>query len=121
MWGRILSKIELAVLSEYQDTLSELADAVHATRTIYSEGNGDEFEAQWLTYRLLWAIPWPASAVPDDAIAARALGAVFDATILSRHASRPLADSWVMWSVKWVKIFGDTWADLIHAMPLAKD
>ena len=35
MWGRILSKIELAVLSEYQDTLPELADAVRATRTIY--------------------------------------------------------------------------------------
>ena len=50
MWGRILSKIELAVLSEYQDTLSELADAVHATRTIYIEGSANEFEAQWLTY-----------------------------------------------------------------------
>ena len=53
-------------------------------------------------------IPWPASAVPVEAAAARALGAAYDATILIRHAARPLADSWLMWSVKWTKIFGET-------------
>ena len=117
MWGRLLAKIELAVLSEYPDTLDvlpEIAEAKSAVDTIYRGGSACEFEAKWLTYRLLWAIPWPASAVPVEAAAARALGAAFDATILSRHAARPLADSWLTWSVKWTKIFGETWADLMQ-------
>ena len=54
----------------------------------------DKCEAPWLMHRLLWAIPWPASAVPTDATTAvRALGTVFDGTIFIRHALRPLADA----------------------------
>jgi len=49
----------------------------------------DSTEACWLTYRLLWAIPWPADAVPASAAAARTMGAIFDETVLSRHTSRP--------------------------------
>ena len=79
----------------------------------------DKREAQWLTHRLLWAIPWPESAVPSDATAARALGTVFDRTILSRHALRPLADAWVTWSHKWTCRFGATWAALLRAAAAA--
>lgn len=114
MWGRLLDKIDAAVLSEYQDTMPEISDARIAIETVYRADHAYELEARWLTYRLLWAIPWPADAVPQDSTAARALGKVFDATILSRHASRPLADTWVMWSVKWTKTFGETWGDLIR-------
>lgn len=79
----------------------------------------DKREAQWLTHRLLWAIPWPESAVPSDATAARALGTVFDRTILSRHALRPLADAWVTWSHRWTCRFGATWAALLRAAAAA--
>ena len=117
MWGRLLDKIEAAVLSEYQDTLPEIVTARNTIGAVFNY-HADGLEAQWLTgtYRLLcqWAIPWPASAVPEEATSARALGEVFDAATLSRHAARPLADAWVMWSVKWIKIFGENWADLIR-------
>ena len=38
----------------------------------------DSTEARWLTYSLLWAMPWPAALVPADAAAARAIGGIFD-------------------------------------------
>jgi hypothetical protein len=52
--------------------------------------------AVWLTHRLLWALPWTALAlhVPSSTIAARALGQIFDSTVLCRHAVRPMA--WLM-------------------------
>ena len=78
--------------------------------------NADDIhEAQWLTHRLLWAIPWSTSVVPTSATADPALGTVFDGTTLSRHALRPLADSWVTWSHKWTCRFGATWAALLRA------
>ena len=75
----------------------------------------DTHEAHWLTHRLLWASPWSSSVVPASATAARALGTVFDGTTLSRHALRPLADSWVTRSHKWTCLFGATWAALLRA------
>jgi hypothetical protein len=51
-----------------------------------------------------------------SAAAARALGQIFDSTVLSRHAVRPMADAWVGWSVKWTRRFGDEWA---RQLPLA--
>ena len=79
----------------------------------------DSTEARWLTgtYRLLWAMPWPATAVPADAAAARAIGGIFDQTVLSRHASRPLADTcqWIAWASKWTQHFGAYWAELLRA------
>ena len=34
----------------------------------------------------------------------------FDSTVLSRHALRPVADSWIGWSTKWTRRFGNEWA-----------
>ena len=75
----------------------------------------DPSEAMWLTYRLLWAIPWSARDVPPSARAAARLGASFDDAVLSRHASRPFADSWVTWVSKWTRRFGEAWTDLLVA------
>ena len=71
----------------------------------------DKREAQWLTKRLLWAIPWPKSDVSSDVTAARVLVTVFGRTI---HALRPLADAWVTWSHKWTCRFGAAWAALLR-------
>ena len=78
----------------------------------------DKTEALWLVQRLLWAIPWPADAVPENATAAKILGAIFDQTILSRHASRPLADTWVSWAARWTTTFGAHWAELLRSTAL---
>ena len=72
-------------------------------------------EAHWLTHRLIWAMSRPAPAVPADAAAARAIGGIFDQTVLSRHASRPLADTWIAWASKWTQTFGTCWAELLRA------
>ena len=65
---------------------------------------------------------WAARDVPTDTTAAHAMGKVFDDTVLSRHALRPLADSWVGWSEsessKWTRRFGDEWAKLLKLPPL---
>ena len=74
----------------------------------------DTTEACWLTHRLLWAMPWPADVVPASAAAARTIGAIFDQTVLSRHASCPLADTWVSWASKWTKKFGSLWGELLR-------
>jgi hypothetical protein len=74
----------------------------------------DKTEARWLVHRLLWAIPWPADAVPENAKAAKILGVIFDQTILSRHASRPLADTWISWAARWTTTFGAHWAELLR-------
>ena len=47
-------------------------------------------------------------------MAARAIGAIFDATVLSRHASRPLADTWIAWASRWTKRFGAEWAEMLQ-------
>ena len=85
----------------------------------------DSTEARWLTYRLLWVMPWPATAVPadSDAAAARAIGGNFDQTVLSHHASRPLADTWIAWASKWTQLehFGACWAELLRASADAQE
>ena len=111
-WGRLLSRIEEAVLSEYNESVPAIDDARAALAQAY--GAADPAEAHWLTYRLLWAIPWPAEAAPANARAARAIGTIFDETILSRHASRPLADTWIAWSSRLTKRFGAEWARLLQ-------
>jgi hypothetical protein len=66
-------------------------------------------EAVWLTHCLLWAL---LRHVPPtgSAFAASALGQIFDSTVLSRHAVRPVADALVGWSVKWTRRrFGEEW------------
>jgi hypothetical protein len=72
--------------------------------------SGNIKEIHWLTHRLLWAVTWAARDVPTDAVAAHALGRLFDTTALSRHALRPVADSWIGWSTKWTRLFGNEWA-----------
>ena len=114
-WDRLLTKIEEAYESTYRDVLPDATETRSELITAYSDAAGDTSEAYWLTYRLLWAIPWSARDVPPSARAATLLGATFDEVILSRHASRPLADSWVAWSSKWTRRFGAAWADLLVA------
>lgn len=113
-WRRIISKIEDATYSEYADSVNGTAEARAAITSAYS--SHDLTEAMWLTHRLLWAIPWPACAVPANATAACALGKIFDSTTLSRHACRSLADSWVMWSAKWCNRFGVAWTTLVKSL-----
>ena len=71
------------------------------------------------TSRWLWAMPWSARSVPSSANAAYALGELFDITVHSRHALRPMVDSWVGWAVKWTRRFGDEWASQLRDVPLA--
>ncbi len=99
-WDRLLTKIEEAYESTYRDVLPDATETRSELITAYSDAS-DVSEAYWLTYRLLWAIPWSAHDVPSSARDATLIGATFDGVILSRHASRPLADSWVAWSSKW--------------------
>ena len=42
-------------------------------------------------------------------------GIIFDQTTLSRHASRPLADTWITWASRWTQEFGARWAELLQA------
>ena len=98
-WGRLLSRVEEAVLQEYIDSIPEMPAARLALETAFAAA--DNREAHWLTHRLLWAMPWPASVVPA---AARAIGGIFDETVLSRHASRPLADTWIAWASRWTQL-----------------
>ena len=112
-WNRLLSKVEDAVLSEHHETVPDAPVARAALSRAFSAD--DKTEARWLVHRLLWAIPWPAEAVPENATAAKILGVIFDQTILSRHASRPLADTWVSWAARWTTTFGAHWAELLRA------
>ena len=112
-WGRLLSRVEEAVLQEYSDSIPEMPGARLALETAFAAA--DNREAHWLTHRLLWAMPWPASVVPADAAAARAIGGIFDQTVLSRHASRPLADTWIAWASRWTQTFGACYAELLRA------
>ena len=111
-WNRLLSRVEDAVLSEYRETVPDAPMARDALRAAFNAD--DKTEARWLVHRLLWAIPWPADAVPENAKAAKILGVIFDQTILSRHASRPLADTWISWAARWTTTFGAHWAELLR-------
>ena len=113
-WGRLLTKMEEAYMGTYQDLLPDVDETRAEVASAYSD-TSDPSEAMWLTYRLLWAIPWSARDVPPSARAAARLGASFDDAVLSRHASRPLADSWVAWASKWTRRFGEAWTDLLVA------
>jgi hypothetical protein len=108
-YWRILSQIDAAVCSEDHVEVMGL-NAGAALKSVFSDGSLTE--AVWLTHRLLWALPWAARHVPPSAVAAHALGQIFDSTVLSRHAVRAMADAWVGWSesVKWTRRFGDEWA-----------
>jgi hypothetical protein len=114
-WHRKLDRLDDAVKSYNREENAFASGSPDARVALEAVFNADDNrEAQWLTHRLLWAIPWSASAVPTSATAAHALGKVFDGTTLSRHALRPLADSWVTWSHKWTCLFGATWAALLR-------
>ena len=62
----------------------------------------DNREAHWLMHRLLWAMLWPASVVPANAAAARAIGAIFDQT-------------WITWASNRTLTFGACWTKLLQA------
>jgi hypothetical protein len=108
-FGRIVSGISTALLNEYEEDADGADDAAKAALLEVFAG-GDTKESHWLTHRLLWAVTWAARDVPTNAVAAHALGRLFDSTVLSRHALRPVADSWIGWSTKWTRRFGNEWA-----------
>jgi len=114
-WIRKLDCLDEAVKSYYNREEAAFGSPDARVALVAAFNADDTHEAHWLTHRLLWAIPWSKSVVPASATAARALGTVFDGTTLSRHALRPLADSWVTWSHKWTCRFGATWAALLRA------
>jgi hypothetical protein len=89
-----------------------------ALKSVFSDASGSLTAAIWLTHRLrvLWSLPWAARHVFPSAAAARALGQVFDSTVLSRHAVQPMAGAWVGWSVKWPRQFKEEWA---RQLPMA--
>ena len=99
--GPALSHVEEAVLQEYINSIPEMPAVRMALEMAFAAA--DSREAHWLTYRLLWAMPWPDTLVPADAAAARAIGV--------RHAFRSLADTWIAWASKWTQTFGASWAD----------
>ena len=112
-WERLLTKIETAIRTEYRNP--DYSNSQHRAAVAAAYNDPSRYtEAQWLTHRLLWALPWPASAIPSGlgAAAAHSLGSLFDSTTLSRHALRPLADSWISWSAKWTEMFGAAWGTL---------
>jgi len=119
-WERLLLKLEAAMHAEYKDSTFCTVQERSALRVAFTDPSRSA-EARWLTHRLLWAIPWPARVIPARATAARALGELFDTVILSRHALRSFADSWVTWSSKWTQRFGAAWAELQKSQPATQD
>jgi len=86
-WGRLLRLVDEAVPQEYSDSIPEMPAARLALEAAFTAA--DSTEARWLTYRrLLWAMPWPATAVSADAAAARAIGGIFDRTVITAVATR---------------------------------
>ncbi len=104
-WGHLLTNIVEAyeVTSAGTETRSELTSA-------YSDA-GDASEASWLTYRLLWDIPWSARDVPYSAslVGARSTSTPQPARF------PPTGRLWVTWSSKWTRRFGEALADLLIA------
>ena len=115
-FGRIVSAIKSALLTEYEEEADWAGEVTDSLAEVFASDKTAEIH--WLVHRLLWAMTWAARDVPTDTTAAHAMGKVFDDTVLSRHALRPLADSWVGWSSKWTRRFGDEWAKLLKLPPL---
>ena len=107
--GRLLSCVEEAVLQEYSDSIPEMPAAQVALQAAVTAA--DSTEARWLTYRLLWAMPWPAAAVPADAAAAEPLAGSH--TRQYSVATRLGAVTWIAWASKWTQHFGACWAELL--------
>ena len=111
-----MSAIKSALLTEYEEEADWAGEVTDLLAEVFASDKTAEIH--WLVHRLLWAMTWAARDVPTDTTAAHAMGKVFDDTVLSRHALRPLADSWVGWSSKWTRRFGDEWAKLLKLPPL---
>ncbi len=90
--------------SEHEDDADGADEAAKAALLEVFVGDNTK-ETHWLTHRLLWAVSWVArrTNVPTNAVAAHALGKLFDSTGLSRYALRPVTDSWIRWSTKWTR------------------
>jgi hypothetical protein len=113
----ILAAIRDAVLDEDHLEIYDRDVTGNADKATFA--NANRAQAHWLTHRLLWVMPWSAHSVPPSASAAYALGELFDDTVLSRHALRPMVDSWVGWAAKWTRMFGDEWTS--HRQTLSAD
>jgi hypothetical protein len=118
-YWRILAAIRDAVLNEDHLEIYDLGDTGNAVKAAFADAN--RAQAHWLTHRLLWAMPWSAHSVPPSASGAYALGELFDDTVLSRHALRPMVDSWVGWAAKWTRRFGDEWASHRQTLQVSAD
>jgi hypothetical protein len=67
-FGRIMSGISTALLSEYEEDADGADEAAKAAILEVFAG-GDPKESHWLTHRLLWAVTWAARDVPTNAVA----------------------------------------------------
>jgi hypothetical protein len=97
-----------------------IRDAVQAAKALVHGYNWDCEPGRWLIYRLLLALPYPAKVVMPPLQGSTspvlpaaqyslplAMGRVFDATVLSNDALRPLADDWCRFSVRCLRAAGD--------------
>lgn len=70
-------------------------------------------DTQHVLYRLLVVVPFPAAiadALPTRRLPlTRALGALFDATVLPAYHLRPLANVWCRWAAKHVWNLAAAW------------
>ena len=97
-----------------------IRSAVQSVRGLAKGYNWDCTPGRWLTYCLLLAMPYSEKVVtPPQGSASPALpnaqyslpcavGRVFDATILSNDALRPLADDWCKLAVRCLRAAGQT-------------
>jgi hypothetical protein len=59
-----------------------------------------EGEGAFITFRALGVLPWPAAAAAPGHNLVLALGELFDATMLPRHALGRLARHWTHWAIR---------------------
>lgn len=67
--------------------------------------------ARFVLFRLLAVATWPerASADPAPVSLCAELGAIFDSTAAKIHRLRPLANTWVPWAGRWLRMLFDAW------------
>ena len=66
----------------------------------------DSLEGRFVLYRLVLALPFPASAAAADHAVVRALGALFDSVVLPPSRLRGVATAWLQWASRWAADLG---------------
>ena len=139
---KLCDRIAAAVATNAQ-SLSSTADAgvnheaidaaVADAKALARDYNWDCMPGRWLTYCLLLAMPFAEKVVAPPAGSAspvlsaeqlslpKAMGRVFDATVLSNDALRPLADDWCRLAVRCLRAAGGVVCPLRTAAELSRE